>query len=248
MQGWPCPGTHVNGTGTKPGDLWIADRNFSTRRILYGLHARGCSFIVREHGRTPNPRTLEEVRHRERIETGAVYEQTVDIEGDAGQRLRLRRVELQLDHATEEGDTTIRLLTNLPAAQFTPRRIARLYRQRWQIESLFQRLESVLHSEVASLGHPRAALLAFGVAVLAYNVLAVLQSAVWSAHELHASGIELSLYFFAGEIRTHYAGMMMAIAPAAWERYDRLTSAHLAQVLLNRPGFELALKSWTVKI
>jgi hypothetical protein len=25
----------------QPGDLWIADRNFSTRRILYGLHARG---------------------------------------------------------------------------------------------------------------------------------------------------------------------------------------------------------------
>jgi len=217
----------------QPEDLWIADRNFSTRRILYGLHSRGSSFIVREHGRTPNPRALEEARHRGRIETGTVYEQAVEIEDDAGQRLRLRRVELQLDHATEEGDTTIRLLTNLPASQFTPRRIARLYRQRWQIESLFQRLESVLHSEVTSLGHPRAALLAFGVAVLSYNILAVLQSAVWSAHELHTSGIELSSYFFASEIRTHYAGMMMAVAPTAWERYDRLTPVQLAQALLN---------------
>jgi IS4 transposase len=35
------------------------------------------------------------------------------------------------------------LLSNLPAFQFTPRRIAGLYRQRWQIESLFHRLESV---------------------------------------------------------------------------------------------------------
>jgi IS4 transposase len=40
----------------QPGDLWIADRNFSTRRILYGLHGRGSSFIVREHGSTPNLR------------------------------------------------------------------------------------------------------------------------------------------------------------------------------------------------
>ena len=151
----------------QPGELWLADRNFSTRRILCGLHGQGSSFIVREHGRTPNPQPLEPVQYRGRIEAGAVYEQAVEVEDDAGQRLRLRRVELHLERATEDGDTTIRLLSNLPASQFTPRRIARLYRQRWQIESLFQRLESVLHSEVVSLGHPRAALLAFGVAVLA---------------------------------------------------------------------------------
>lgn len=217
----------------QPGDLWIADRNFSTRRVFYGLHDRGSSFIVREHGCTPNPHALEEERLRGSIETGTLYEQAVEIENDAGQRLRLRRVKLQLDHATEDGDTTIRLLTNLPASKFTARRIACLYRQRWQIESLFQRLESVLHSEVTSLGHPRAALLAFGVAVLSYNVLAVLQSAVWNAHELHTSDIELSSYFFASEIRTHYAGMMMAVAPDAWERYDKLTPAQLAQVLLD---------------
>jgi IS4 transposase len=216
-----------------PGELRIADCNFSTRRIFYGLHDRGSSFIVCEHGRTPSPWALEEGRHRGRIETGTVYEQPVEIEDDAGQRLQLRRVELQPDHATEEGDTTIRLLTNLPASQFTPSRIAHLYRKRWQIESLFQQLESALHSEVTSLGHPRAALLAFGVAVLASNILAVLQSAVWSAHELHTSDIDLSSYFFASEIRTHYAGMMIAVAPAAWERYDRLTPAQLAQVLLH---------------
>jgi hypothetical protein len=68
--------------------------------------------------------------------------------------------------------------------------------------------------------YPRAALLAFGVAVLAYNTLAVLQCAVWRAHELHTGDLELSSYYFADEIPTHYAGMMMAVAPAARERYD----------------------------
>lgn len=121
-----------------------------------------------------------------------MYEQAVEIEDEAGQQLRLRRVELHPDYATEDGDTTIRLLTNLPISQFTPCRIARLCRQRWRIDSLFQCLESVLHSEVTSLGHPRAALLAFGVAVLACNILGVLQSAVWSARELHNSDIEFS--------------------------------------------------------
>jgi hypothetical protein len=91
----------------------------------------------------------------------------------------------------------------------------------------------VLHSEVVSLGHPRAALLAFGVAILAYKTLAVLQSAVWSTHELHTSELELSSFYFANETRTHYAGMMMAVAPAVWERYDKLTAAQLARVLLQ---------------
>lgn len=214
-------------------DLWIADRNFSTRAILSGWDSRGSGFIVREHSRTPNPQALDAARYRGRIETGAVYEQAVAVEHESGQPLRLRRVEVHLDHPTEDGETTIRLLTNLPKSHFTARKIARLYRRRWQIESLFQRLESALHSEVASLGHPRAALLAFGVAVMAYNVLSLLQSAVWAAHDLQAGDIELSSYYLADEIRVHYAGMMMAVAIAAWERYDALASAQLGRVLLQ---------------
>lgn len=58
----------------QPGELWIADRNFSTRTILCGWQRRGCGFIVREHGRTPNPRALDETRYQGRIATGAVRE------------------------------------------------------------------------------------------------------------------------------------------------------------------------------
>ena len=43
--------------------------------------------------------------------------------------------------------------------------IARLYRKRWRIEGTFQRLESVLASEIRSFWHPRAALRGFAVAV-----------------------------------------------------------------------------------
>lgn len=214
----------------QPGQLWIADRNFSTRVIFYRWQDKGSRFIVREHSRTPHPQTLEPLRAQGKTDSGAVFEQAVAIDDEAGRTLRLRRIELHLAHPTEDGDTVIRLLTNLLASQFTARRVARLYRHRWQIETLFQRLEAVLHSEVHSLGHPRAALLAFGVAVMAYNVLALLQSAVWVAHELRDSGIELSSYCFAGEVRAHYAGMVM---PAAWERYDKLAAAQLAQELLQ---------------
>jgi IS4 transposase len=146
----------------------------------------------------------------------------VTIEDATEQMVTLRRIELRLSEPTEDGETVIRLLTNLPRSRFSARAIARLYRRRWPIESMFQRLESVLHSEVKTLGHPRAALLAFGVAVLAYNVLTVLKSPVRAAHYLRGSGIELSPFYMATEVRAHYAGMMTALVAAAWKRYDAM--------------------------
>ena len=216
-----------------PGELWIADRNFSTRAILCEWDHRGCGFIVREHSRTPNPCALDELSYQGRVATGAVYEQAVEIKAAAGQTVRLRRIELRLSEPTEDGETVIRILTNLPRSRFSARAIARLYRHRWKIESMFQRLESVLHSEVTTLGHPRAALLAFGVAVLAYNVLTVLQSAVRAAHDLRDSGIELSPFYVATEVRANYAGMMRAVTVAAWKQYDTMYASQLAQVLLQ---------------
>ena len=35
------------------GDLWLADRNFCTRRFLFGLVERGATFIIRQHQGLP---------------------------------------------------------------------------------------------------------------------------------------------------------------------------------------------------
>lgn len=221
----------------QPDELWIGDRNFCTRPILAGWHGRGSAFLVREHGRSPNPTVCTELRKIGRIATGKLLEQQVSIDDNAGQPLLLRRIELQLDTPTEDGDTVIRLLTNLPREKVDAKQVAQLYRRRWRIETMFQRLESVLNSEITTLGQPRAALLAFGVAVLAYNVLAVLQTAVTVQHKLdQAGGIELSAYYLAVEIKAHYAGMMVAVALTAWQVYEAMTPKQLARTLLQMAG------------
>jgi hypothetical protein len=102
----------------QPGQLWIADRNFRTRAFLCRWQTRCCAFVVREHSRISYPQEPEPLRHRARIESGAVCEQTVVIDDDT-KRLRLRRIDLHLDHPTEDGEIVIRLLTNLPASAFT---------------------------------------------------------------------------------------------------------------------------------
>jgi IS4 transposase len=100
-----------------------------------------------------------------RVETGHLREQPIDLKsGLQGWRM----IELQLDQPTDVGDTIIRLWSNLPAA-VGAHGIALLYRRRWRIEGMFQRFESVLHSEIRTLAYPHAALLGFTVAGLAYN-------------------------------------------------------------------------------
>ena len=151
------------------GELWLADSHFCTRALLQGWQQAGVAFIVREHGR--HPRLVQQGPWQEagRCETGVLKEQSIGIEAEG---VAWRRIQLVLDEPTREGLTQLNLWSNLPP-EVTAEQIAQLYRRRWRIEGLFGRIESVLNSEMRTLGHPRAALLGFATAVLAYNVLSL---------------------------------------------------------------------------
>ncbi len=223
--------------GARAGELWIADRHFCTRTVLRGLEDVGACFIVREHANHPRLAEQGEWRACGRVETGLVREQAITAEH---QQARWRRIELALDQPTEDGDTTLRLWSNLPEA-VTAGRIAELYRTRWQIEGMFGRLESVLNSELRSLGHPRAALLGFAAAVLAYNVLALLQRAVEQAHQpppapsspAASPPLEVSCFHLAVQVRGGYEGLLIALPPEHWPHWDEADPAGLAQHLLR---------------
>jgi hypothetical protein len=94
-----------------------------------------------------------------RCETGVVSEQTITIQDENGQVFSWRKITLNLDQPTRDGETTIVLISNLPR-RVKPATIATAYRERWTIEQHFQRLTDWLHCEVSTLGYPRAALFA----------------------------------------------------------------------------------------
>ena len=217
----------------RKGELWLADRNFSTTGILFALHDKQAAFIIREHGVSPNPTELGPPREVGRVETGLVFEQAVRLEEETGRQLTLRRVVLHLDEPTEDGETVIRLLTNVPTERMGAQEVARLYRHRWSIEGMFGRLESVFQSEVARLGNPRAALLAFGVACMTYNILAVLQAAVETEHRLDAANFQVSSYYIANEVRSTYSGMMIAVPEVKWEEFESQSAPELSRTLLR---------------
>jgi hypothetical protein len=138
-----------------------------------------------------------------------------------------------LDAPTEDGETTIRMWSNLPEA-IPAGQIAALYRTRWRIEGLFGRLESVLNSEMASLGHPRAALLGFAVSVLAYNILTLLQHYVAQAHQRpHEPPPEVSTYHLALQVRDSFQGLLIAVPPEAWPPWNEVNASRLAEQLIN---------------
>src|ERR671928_588412 len=136
--------------GAEPGQLWIADRQFCTRTVLLGWQAAQAGFLVREHGRHPQLAAEGPWRACGRSETGAVREQQVEMTGASEP---WRRIELTLDTPTEAGESGIPLWSNLPE-RVDARQITQLYRRRWCVEGMFQRLEAALNSELHSLGHP----------------------------------------------------------------------------------------------
>jgi len=214
----------------QPNEVWMADRNFCTALFLFQTVANDAYFVVRKHATNVRCEPTGEQRKVGRIDTGMVYQQRVDIIDNWGERVSVRRITIKLDQPTEEGDWEIHLLTNLPN-RVKATRIAQAYRARWKVEAAFGELATALHCEIKSLGYPPAALFAFGVGVMAYNILSVVRTAMAAAHGEAAD--DISAYYVADEIRGMMRGMMVAIPARHWQRqFGGRTARQMANLLL----------------
>jgi IS4 transposase len=215
----------------EPGQVWIEDRNFCTLAFLAGVRRRGGHFLVRQHANLPW-RPVTGMRPVGRADGVTVCEQEVRLEDpDGGEALVVRRLRLTLPEPTRDGDAVIHLLSSLPAGAADGARLAQLYRGRWTIEGLFGVLVSALEGEQPRLGYPRAALFAFCVSLVAYNVLAVVRAALRAEYGREAVAEGVSTYHLADEIRGIYRGMMVAVPPGHWLPFARMDATALAAVL-----------------
>jgi hypothetical protein len=217
------------------GQVWVADRNFCTTRMLFGAIRAGAYFVIRQHASTLHWRELGPFRPCGRADTGRVSEQDVEVSDPlAGERVTVRRVRLELDEPTEDGEAEILLLTNLPAdggRAVSAKQVAGAYRGRWRIEHAFQDLAVALRGEVDTLGYPRAALFAFAVAAAAYNLVALVLAALGAVHGPEKVEAGVSTYHLAREWATTYEGMAIAVGPRAWAAYPALDDPAFVAVL-----------------
>jgi IS4 transposase len=232
----PCEDGHAQERSLSPeildlvnaNDVWLADRNFCTSKLLSGIAERQAFYVIRHHAnmKLASAGTL---RRCGRTETGEVWEQSVTLMAPDGQVMKARRVVIRLDTPTRDGDTEMAILTNLPKNVAGGVAVAELYRKRWTLETMFQSLTSMLQGEVAALGYPRAALFGFGIALAAYNVLSTVQAALRAEFGVEKVQDEVSGYYIANEVRATSSGMEIAIEPLVWEPFQTMTPAALAK-------------------
>lgn len=213
-------------------DLWIADRNFCTREFLCDIDRLGGFFIIRQHEGLPYE-ILSSLRSAGRVETGQIAEQRVRVMDAEGKAHVFRRLRIKLNEATRDGDRLLYILTNLPSRKVSTKRVARLYRKRWTLETAFQHLEAYFHSEINTLAYPKAALFGFCLALVAYNVLAVVLAALRGVHGESTVEEEVSLYYVANDIAETYKGMMIAIPESEWDVFYTMSAADMASTLLD---------------
>jgi hypothetical protein len=211
-------------------DLVVADRNFCTTRLVFGVSRQKAFILVRQHRRALPCAALGPLKKVGQTATGVVFEQPVQAtDPESGDILELRRIEVRLFQKTRDGERTLALLTNLPK-EVSALDIAETYRLRWTIETHFQFLTQSLHCELPALGKPRAALFGFAMALLAANALAVVRASLRSAHGIKAEA-EVSGYYLADEMAHDYRTLMKYLPSDQWFGWRGLSSVVLARLL-----------------
>jgi IS4 transposase len=219
----------------KAREVWIADRNFCTTDFVFGIDRRQAFFVIRQHAQNLRWELLGKARYRGRSATGEVYEQAVCLTDSQGATLRCRRITVKLDKPTRDGDTEIHILSNLPPS-VDALTIAQAYRQRWTIETAFQKLATILESEIDTLAYPKAALFGFAVGVAAYNVLSCVQGALRSEHGRERVHQGVSMFYLGEELAGVYRGLEIAVPEEVWTKIASMRAAAFAQWLQEVAG------------
>lgn len=212
-------------------DVYVMDRNFCVREFLFHFPKKSAFFVARQHGNTPY-RPLTELEFVGNSETGNVFEQVVEITVPTGEALQIRRVVVTLNKPTRKGDKNLILLTHLPE-EVGALKVAELYRARWGIETAFQKLESHLNSEINTLGYPKAALFSFCLALVAFNIYAVVMAVLQATHPDKVIKDEVSEYYIAQEIDVATDGLLIAIPNNEWTVFAHARPSELAVILLD---------------
>lgn len=211
----------------KAKQCWIGDRAYCTKMFLFGVAKRKAHFVIRQHAQLQGE-LIGRRRKIERCDSGMVYEQKLRICGEGTEELIVRRITIERDKPTKDGETEIHILTNLPAS-VSSLNVAEAYRHRWTIETAFQDVTTTLRCEINTLGYPDAALFGFSIALLMYNVLSVVQATLRDSQtETRTIERNVSMYAIADEISGVWRGMEIAVANEVWtEVYAGLTPKQL---------------------
>ena len=209
-----------------PKDVIIADRHYCIVPFLSKIAEASGFFAIRQHGRLKGV-LLGKRKRIGRISTGLAYEQEMQLSA-ADDAPTVRRITVELDKPTRDGDEVIHVLTNLPT-EVSATVVAELYRHRWEEETAFNVLQMTLTCEHTGIGHPKAATFLFCMSVLAFNLRQTIFAALYATHDEEAV-TETSHFHVSKNVSDKTEGMLIAITEEEWD--DLIPSATRAIVSL----------------
>lgn len=213
----------------RPGDLWILDGHFNPASILSGWPRDGSMFVVQEHGCAPAYRTLSDPCEHGRLDGAPVLEQQVGVVEACGVSPAFRRIEWHRTELDGAAADVVSILTNVPASVLDALQIVRLATRQWR-DTLPLPIDAVCDSAGFAGMASRAAPLAAGIVSLAYNVFSSMISVVKNAIDLDERDIERLPFHISTGIEVAYGGMMIALPPESWRRYDKLSDVELRDI------------------
>lgn len=222
-----CCDRIVEGLSVK--DVLIADRHYCIVRFMVGIAAAGAFFVIRQHGRLKG--VLPGKRKRiGRISTGVVYEQEMKLSA-ADDAMTVRRITVELDKPTRDGDQEIHVLTNLPG-DVSATDVAELYRHRWEEETAFNVLQMTLTCEHSGIGHPRAAAFLFCMSMLAFNLRQSIFAVLYATHDQEDVD-DVSHFHISKNVSDKTEGMLIAITPDEWQQLIPATLKGTVSLLMK---------------
>jgi IS4 transposase len=213
----------------QPNQIWTGDRNFCTAEFLTTIANKEAFFVIRQH-RSLGWKEVSELKAEGQTDTGDIFEQEIEICCE-GKTLRCRRVVIKLFKPTRDKESEIAILTNLPPQVANTAKVAQLYRDRWNVETLFQTVTENFNGEIQTLAYPKAALFSLAMAFATYNILATIRAVLGSVHGVGKVEAGLSDYYLVDELQGTYRGMMISIPAPHWQVFETFSVTQIGKVL-----------------
>jgi Transposase DDE domain len=216
-------------------DCIVADRNFCTTGFLFALDQRAGFFVIRQHASTLTWKPVGQAVPAGRDGQGRqLKEQELALTNPATQTtMKVRRITIPLRKANDKGEKALYVLTNLPAEKASTRLVSELYSERWTIETAFQQLTQDLRCEIDTLGYPRAALLGFCLACVAYNAVSLVKAAIGAVQGPEFVSEKLSMYYLTLDVARVTGGMQIAIPEKEWQIFRRMSPEEFLATIMD---------------
>jgi hypothetical protein len=191
--------------------LWMGDQLFGDLAQVRRCTEHGDHCVLRLHTKSQFLVDPSQTSHRGVDPLGRAWiDECGTLQSSREGALTLRRITL-----TRDGDKPLTLITDLLDAERYPANdLLDLYRQRWGIEQVFQKVSEVFHLRHLIGSHPQAMIFQASLCMMLYNLLQVIRGLVADTQDRPVT--EISTFNLWDDLQSQLIAMYTIVPPDDW--------------------------------